>query len=100
MGAQPCVEGVWCAAEGNWQGARPPPPSLQVQFSVLKALKTYSKALAAFCTSGRLEAALLNTIQVRAGAAGSFRRSRFSRMPGGHMVRAGRPCLHVAGRSG
>ncbi|KAL4437046.1 hypothetical protein ABPG75_004185 [Micractinium tetrahymenae] len=36
----------------------------QVQFSVLKALKTYSKALAAFCTSGRLEAALLNTIQV------------------------------------
>ncbi|EFN59008.1 hypothetical protein CHLNCDRAFT_33763 [Chlorella variabilis] len=36
----------------------------QVQFSVLKTIKTYSKALAAFCTSGRMEATLLNTIQV------------------------------------
>jgi hypothetical protein len=36
----------------------------QVQFSVLKTLKTYSKVLGVFCTSARLEAALLNTIQV------------------------------------
>lgn len=36
----------------------------QVQFSVLKTIKTYSKSLAAFATSARLEAALLNTIQV------------------------------------
>jgi hypothetical protein len=39
----------------------------QVQYGVLKALNTYSKVLAAFCTSARLEAALLNTIQVRGG---------------------------------
>lgn len=39
----------------------------QVQFSVLKTLKTYSKVLGVFCTSARLEAALLNTIQVCGG---------------------------------
>ena len=37
----------------------------QVQYGVLKALNTYAKVLAAFCTTARLEAALLNTIQVR-----------------------------------
>lgn len=36
----------------------------QVQFSVLKTLKTHAKVVGTFCTSARLEAALLNTIQV------------------------------------
>jgi hypothetical protein len=36
----------------------------QTQYAVLKALKHYHKALAAFATTGRLEAALMNTIQV------------------------------------
>lgn len=39
----------------------------QVQFSVLKALKHYASAIAEFCTAPRLEAALLQTIQVRGG---------------------------------
>ncbi|KAI7841114.1 hypothetical protein COHA_005339 [Chlorella ohadii] len=37
----------------------------QVQFSVLKTLKTQSKTLSSFCTSARLEAGLLNHIQDR-----------------------------------
>ncbi|PSC76002.1 flagellar associated [Micractinium conductrix] len=36
----------------------------QVQFSVLKTLKTYAKALGSFATTARLEAVLLNYIQV------------------------------------
>ena len=36
----------------------------QTQFSVLKTLKGYHKVLLAFCTSARMEAALMNTIQV------------------------------------
>ena len=36
----------------------------QTQFSVLKTLKGYHKVLLTFCSSGRMEAALLNTIQV------------------------------------
>ncbi|KAL4859617.1 Basic leucine zipper and W2 domain-containing protein 1-A [Chlorella vulgaris] len=36
----------------------------QVQFGVLKTLKIYSKVIAAFCTTARLEAAMLNTMQV------------------------------------
>lgn len=36
----------------------------QTQFMVLKTLKAYHKVLLTVCTSGRLEVALLNTIQV------------------------------------
>ena len=42
----------------------------QVQFTVLRTVKVYAKALGAFCTSARMEAALLNTIQVRGCACG------------------------------
>lgn len=42
----------------------------QVQFSVLKVLKTYHKTLAVFATSTRQEAALLQTIQVGGGDGG------------------------------
>ena len=36
----------------------------QTQFSVLKTIKGYHKVLVVFCTSARMEAALMNTIQV------------------------------------
>lgn len=36
----------------------------QTQFSVLKTLKAYHRVLLTFCTSARLEAALMNTAQV------------------------------------
>lgn len=41
----------------------------QTQFAVLKTLKQYHKCMAAYCHSGRIEAALMNTIQVRPTAA-------------------------------
>lgn len=66
----------------------------QVQFSVLKTLKTYAKVLGAFCTSARLEAALLNTIQVGAGGVRVWHQSQCSRCGPARAVRSG------AGRAG